>query len=224
MESRVQTRILDNVVEITNFLAELGLTQEVLTRAMIAGEAARDSCTANHPPSAPGYYAWSETTRVLREILACHPYEWTKNDDANFSTVVSPDRRVALTVDIGDERAGRRLSLPPKTKYTKGPVTRQAVTLNAIRLSMMQPDLFESMSAPSEAGDIDGPLIWMLIRRRDGDTLFSELSLPDQVEESGRVVGWAARLIFEPIVLQPDPFQREDEPEEPENITVRWRS
>ena len=95
--------------------------------------------------------------------------------------------------------------------------------LNAIRLGKMQPDLFGPRSAPSEAGEIDGPLIWMFMRRRDGDTLFSELSLPD-AEESGRVVGWAARLIFEPIVFQPDPFQREEEPEEPEKIKVRWRS
>ena len=41
MESRVQRRTLDNVVDITNSLAELGLTQEVLTKAMLAGESPR---------------------------------------------------------------------------------------------------------------------------------------------------------------------------------------
>ena len=55
--------------DVNNRLADLGLEQQSLIRAVQAGFSAWASCTANHPPSAPGYFAWAEAVRTLREQL-----------------------------------------------------------------------------------------------------------------------------------------------------------
>jgi hypothetical protein len=58
-----------NTIEVTDALSGLGLSYDILSEAVLEGESARNSCTANDPPCAPGFVAWSNTVRALRDIL-----------------------------------------------------------------------------------------------------------------------------------------------------------
>ena len=128
--------IKDGQIEVTNALTELGLTNEILREAILTGEAARDNCTANDPPSAPGFAAWARTVRALREILL--PNNWSKNDDNNLSTVVSPDGSFAIAVVTGDEGSGQA-GAKPQTKYPKGPATIAVIDkINTISTSRLK--------------------------------------------------------------------------------------
>src|SRR5215204_1343494 len=106
-------------------LASLGLSDELLSVAITKGEVARDSCTDNDPPNAPGFDAWAKTVRALRDTLI--PKGWTRNDDAMLSTVVSPDGKIAVLVVAGDEGVGDADKVP-RTKYPRGAATSAAVS------------------------------------------------------------------------------------------------
>lgn len=199
-------------IEVTGELTDLGLSVEILREAMLVGESARDTCTANDPPNAAGFDAWARTVRALREMLI--PQGWTRNDDANFSTVISPDGRVAIAVATGDEGTGNP-GATPKTKYPKGPAT-----VAAIRNNRRQLLLFKS----NEITTGDDVATWMLVRRRVEDSLFSELSLPADLGEDERVVDWAVRIILEPISLEPTPIEDRTDQIEQIEIEVRRRS
>src|SRR5438034_4977724 len=107
-------------VEVVAYLEGLGLSVDELREAILIGESARDACTPNDPPSAPGFYAWAKTVRALGEILI--PKGWTRNDDEKLSIVLSPNAQKAIAVATGDEGTGI-LGALPKTKYPKGPAT-----------------------------------------------------------------------------------------------------
>lgn len=66
------TVIHTSTIDVANALAHLGLTAEILIEAIRRGELARDSCTKNDAPNAPGFYAWNGTVRGLRDILMPH--------------------------------------------------------------------------------------------------------------------------------------------------------
>src|SRR5689334_19316059 len=111
------TVIRTSAIEVVDALAQMGLTVENLTEAILRGEIARDSCTANDAPGAPGFYAWNGTVRALRDILM--PDGWDRNDDVCYSRVISPDKSIAIAVVTGDDGTGKRDACP-KTKYPKG--------------------------------------------------------------------------------------------------------
>jgi hypothetical protein len=187
-------------IAVTDALAELDLSFETLRDAMCAGEAARDACTANDPPWAAGFDAWARTVRALREKLI--PQGWTRNDEGHFSSVVSPDGRTAIVVATGDEATGISGSTP-KTKYPRGPATVAAIDSNRAQLKLFEPN--EPIPVKTETA----AKTWMLVRRRDGDVLLSELSLPIKINEADLVEGWATRLVLEPITIASDLLQAE---------------
>ena len=63
----------------------------------------------------------------------------------------------------------------------------------------------------------------MLVRRRVPDTVFWELSLPSNLGEDGRVEEWGARIILDPIALEPDPMPEQEDSQAIE-IDIRRRS
>ena len=50
-------------------LAELNVSVEAVTRAVLAGHTARLNCTDNDPPFIPGTEAWRFVVRTLRDEL-----------------------------------------------------------------------------------------------------------------------------------------------------------
>lgn len=200
-------RILSVSDDIDARLSELGLEEGVVTQAVLAGQAAMDSCTENDAPSIPGTLRWGVTLRRLREELRT----WTKSDRSNFSIVISPTSDFAIAVMTGDASTGRiDIGAVPSTKYPKGPATGYIVEANQAQLS-----LFPKASAL-------GMLTYILLIASDDEELRYELSLPDLFSEDGYVVRWKERIVFPPIRLSDEPVGgHESEPEIDIPVTPR---
>lgn len=207
------TVVKTSAIEVVDALTQLSLTAEILSEAILRGEIARDSCTANDAPGAPGFYAWAGTVRALRDILM--PQGWSRNDDVCYSRVVSPDRSIAIAVVTGDDGTGNK-DANPKTKYPKGTATQAAVSCN-------QGYLFgEPLSVEDETPETW--LTWMLLRKRTGDSVFAELSLPSSMTKEGQVESWQTRIILNPILVDPNIEVEDDSSEPPIDVPVRRRS
>lgn len=188
-------------IRVTNRLADLGLTQEILREAIEQGEIARASCTANDPPCVPGIYSWGSTVRSLRDILIPQPHGWSKTDDGNYSTVVSPDESFQIAVVTGDLGTGLA-NHNPTSKYPKGPKTQDAVKAN--RQLLLFPEAQKAAdeeAARQEAAD--KRITWILLKRRSGDLVFAELSLPKQISKGGLIEKWQERIILDPVKVEP---------------------
>lgn len=196
--------IIRGPIDVRNALAELGLRPEYLIDAIIMGEAARDGASSNDPPGAPGYFAWSYTVRGLREILV--EIGWWPDDDDGISLAVSPDGSIAIDVITGNIGTGNP-DATPNTKYPKGPATERAVSTNPTLIDLLE----------WEEGAIQSPRnstrqTWMLLRKRVGDDVFAELSLPESMTEEGYVERWTLRIMLD---IDLGGFAIQDESSEP---------
>ncbi len=203
--------MLIGVAERQNELNSMGLTQELLHRALIAGESLRDSATIHDPPTRGGFEAWAESVRVLRDELV--PLGWTVDDRENVCRVVAPGGTFAIAVLSGDEHTGSRTT-EPTTKYRKGAALTRVVEIN-------QEELFPEIgmvpgSPPS------GRRTWFLLRYRTDDDLRAELSLPELIDD-GRVTRWAARIPLETVAVGAQ-STFEITPTEPVDVPVSRRS
>src|ERR1035437_447511 len=75
--------------EVDDRLAQLGLTRFPFVRAAQEGFAAFASCTASHPPTFPGTFAWAESNRSLRDSL--FESRFTRKNETNQPLVISED-------------------------------------------------------------------------------------------------------------------------------------
>ena len=210
---KVTTVLHIGQIDVTNALAELGVPYDVLEEAVLAGEHSRHECTWADPPNTPGFIAWAKTLRRLKERLVREG--WTGNDYA----VLRPDGRLAISVTTGDEATGN-LDRTPKTKYPKGASTEVAIRRNRKQLNLFDPgsnrEILEDLR-------LDEVQTWMLVRRRVNDTVCWELSLPSDLGEDGRVEEWGARIILDPVRLEPDPMPGQEASQAIE-IDIRRRS
>lgn len=204
-------------------LSQLGLEEALLSRAVAEGLAAWAGCTPNHPTAAPGFYAWSETTRALRELLI--PAGWQKQDEQNQAQVVSADGSIVIVVATGNEATGLSDS-SPITKSRKGPQTVSAVAQNTSGF------LFEEMEADAIAKAMDSNRnTWLLLINRDKlkGEVRSELSRPIGLDADFRVSGWSERILLSPTPFEPSdrtlPKQGEPDMQTPEiAIEIRRRA
>ncbi|SRR6266404_2099817 len=185
-------------------LAALGLTSETVIEALLAGETERALCTPNDPPCFHGIVAWARSLRRFREVLLSK--NWTKDDTGNFSTVVNPDKTLAISVATGDNETGiydpARPYASPRLKYPKGNMTRQAVDRNWMYLYLFPDMEAEAKTKAKEIEAAEKRITWMLVRRRENDKLFAELSLPAEFN-SGHVERWRHRILIGPLDLDP---------------------
>lgn len=210
--------------EVENRLEELGLTPEILLKALEAGERGRMSCGPLAPKTSAGFYGWSETATSLREQLL--PLGWTIKDEQNLPTVVDPLSKIEIMVSTGTEGTGRSWG-EPSSKSEKGDVVKQRVRSNRGQATIAEllpessrPVVAKLMSAPSK----DETTTWILLLHSnynpkstdDGDgedILYSELSLPDSTDERGNIDHFAERIILDPVRLN-DRLLVDEEPEE----------
>ncbi|HEX8138693.1 MAG TPA: hypothetical protein VF544_14095 [Pyrinomonadaceae bacterium] len=203
-------------IERTNALAELGLSEKIVREVILDGEAARNSCTANDAPCIPGIIAWGRSVRSLRDNLI--PKGWEKNNEDNFPTVVSPNGKIAIAVATGDEGTGQEKA-NPKTKYPKGVAAEEAINRNLN-------SLFAEVRAAAQAekDKRSNRQTWILLKHREKDTVFSELSLPASMTKDEQVKNWLTRIILEPIKTDPNVEVQDDSTAEPIDVPVRRRS
>lgn len=195
--------------ERTSRLYQLGIKEETLREAIERGLDARKRCTDFHPPSAPGFYQWAETHVALRELLI--PEGWKDDDAGGFSTVISPDGQLAITVATGDDRTGKEGLPAPETKYPRGPMTHSAIESNQ-QLAM---DLMGGIIFPEEEPHPKHQT-WILLLSTRHNEVRMELSCPKAIGEDGRVDSWSERIILRPLDIEPTIPIPEDEADLPD--------
>lgn len=185
-------------------LTELDLTEAILREAVQAGFAQWASCTPNHPPSYPGFSAWSETVKTLRDLLVPRvPRSWFASNESNLPYTVNAQQTMAIAAATGDDATGIA-DLTPCTKSSKGPRTVKAVATNNRQLS-----LFPVEVTPDELAQITGEgrrMTWLLLFYRDllkREVRF-ELSRPTKISKDGKVAGWIERILFDPFSIDSD--------------------
>ena len=97
---------LTNPWDVNRRLAELGLEEPLLIRAVERGWVAFASCTLNHPPSIPGIWAWGETICSLGEQLV--PRGWARINESMWPLIVNGSGTIALSAATGDENTGNK--------------------------------------------------------------------------------------------------------------------
>jgi hypothetical protein len=169
-------------------LAGLGLDAETLHRAVRAGLAARATRTDLAPRNAQGSDLVSHTIEELRLLLA--PAGWTADFAGGQERTVSPDGLTAVIVSTGAGAVGDPAG-EVRTAHPKGPLMRDAVTLN---LGIVQEELPLGL-VPVAGG---GTRCWVLLVKVDPGLVHCELSAPDGMRD-GVVVSWAERIPLPPL-------------------------
>jgi hypothetical protein len=169
---------------------------EYCERAIRAGEASRREATPTEPPTAPGLRDWIARVGMLRYTMIMEQ-GWTPLNHNNMALVVNPSQTMAIGVLAGDAGTGWPDPIRPKSRYPKGNAFAEVVARNDLKLfdnaeaghpEILDPETIEALN------------LWLLLthRVRQGDevTVYSELSLPKPVSESGYIVDWLDRVIL----------------------------
>lgn len=209
------------VDEVRSRLAELGLEETSIAEVVRRGYGVFISCTANDPPLFPGFAAWAQMVRALREYLL--PQNWERCDENNYSLVINPEGTMAIAVATGDDATGRADAIPT-TKSSKGPSTVEAVTSNQFQLSLDFPPL--PISSPAQSADADNKrMTWILLAHRAMSEVRCELSLPRSMGSDGRIDSWQERIILGAIPVDIELLEiTPSQPSHPDiNIDVKRR-
>lgn len=112
-----------NPVEVDNRLEALGWTRDELLEVVSAMVSARHSCTDNDPSSAPGWMAWKDGTRRLREIGRARGLQKAEFDQ--IPCTVDEKRKLRFSVCNTDDGTAIEKRLPQQ-RSKKGPGTERA--------------------------------------------------------------------------------------------------
>lgn len=168
-------------------LLQLGITPWAITDAVAAGEIARRSCTDHDTKSAPGFYAWNETTRGLRDRTVGRGWHAAKD---GLETVTRDDGRIAIVVATGDEGTGDSARVSHNA-HPKGSETIRAICRNNAypRFDFANPAV--NPTSPGISAET-----WVLLIRSAEEGARCELSRPNTIDDTGRVIAWDERIIL----------------------------
>jgi hypothetical protein len=168
-------------------LAELGLSVEIIEKALRRAEAEAATCTAFDPPIMAGFMRYGRTIRFLREDLV--PAGWDFDNPRNFCRTIHPSRKFAVVATSGDEGTGIP-KLTPTTKYPKGYATVQAVETNG-QLALD----FPGIEVEEKVSEVAQLATWFLLYRVTEDEIRAEVSLPNGMV-GGNITDWLERIIL----------------------------
>lgn len=173
-------------------LEELGLTVEILKRAVSAGETGAANVNRFYPVGAAGSVRWMDTVGQLREELE-FDHSWKSANPKNSPRIVNPDRTMAIMVVSGDEDTGNAAAVHPGTARRRGSATDDAVNSNQLSLFDVPADMVPV------AADIP---TWVLLyfRSEDPSEIRLELSFPVAIFD-GEITLWQKRIILESIPI-----------------------
>jgi hypothetical protein len=80
------------------------------------------------------------------------------------------------------------------------------------------------MRVVAEANRASKKQTWILLKNRDKDSVFVELSLPASATKDEQVEDWLTRIILDPIATEPNIEIQGDSSEQPIDVPVRRRS
>jgi hypothetical protein len=182
-------------------LAAHGLpSQEIFYNALLFSEAERRGCTENDPGILKGMIGWGRGIRSLREQL--RPMKWRREEPNSLPLVVSPDRKIAITIATGDENAGRRGTPFARTKWDKGKML----------IEWVDPPRQLSIDG-AETGEVaERPELWILLVQRTATEVLAELSHPTSVTKDECLRFGGTRIFLTPIPIdQTLPYEDEDD-------------
>ncbi len=194
--------------EVDAALATMGLRQTNLREAAEYGMRQALQCTNHDPKNLPGIIAWGKSIRFLRDRLV--PEGWKADGTSNYATVVKADKSLAIAAASGDAFTGRTgANINPSTRSPKGPITLSRVSANQ-QLSF--DDI--ALSFPP-ARRVAGMATWLLLFFWDEDKeeIRVELSLPEEMTESGFVSSWTRRIILPAVPLSGNATAQPNQPE-----------
>jgi hypothetical protein len=178
----MSTILLHKPIEVSNRLEKIGVTKEMLLEVVKSMQAAKNGCTDNDPPSAPGWSAWRDGTRRLREVLTASG--WVKDDTDMISSAFHKEKGIKLLVCNTDSGTGLEDSEPQNCSY-KGSATDRAVNSNEVQVLMTS---ILDQSVPRDvvlfdpsANDLVKVVHWYLCVYIYGETLRAELSCPVKI-------------------------------------------
>jgi hypothetical protein len=177
-------------------LTELGLTAEIIERAIMRAEAEAATCTAFDPPMMAGFMRYGRTVRFLREDLV--PLGWDYDNPRNFCRTINPGREFAIVSTSGDEATGNP-KLTPTTKYPKGYATAQAVDTNG-QLAFE----FNEVGIEETPTDEEQLATWFLLYHVTDREIRAEISLPSAMV-GGSISDWQERIILPAFSPDGDP-------------------
>jgi hypothetical protein len=196
-------KVTMGAISVRQELSALGLKPDDLAEAISFGEKYRALCTDNDPRIFQGTTAWARTLRGLRENKRLVRLGWTKDRTGNFETAVSPNKTFAISVTTGDKETGKydpeRPFLQPRLKHPKGIMTKAAIDVNAWLFPDMAAD---AKKKADEIEAVEKRATWILLIHRDGNVVFSELSLASKFS-SGQVDQWKHRIVLDPLDVEP---------------------
>jgi hypothetical protein len=190
-EASVAALIVREPIGITNRLADLGWKLDDLLEVVSAMVRARNSCTENHPASAPGWMSWAEGIRRLREVGLSNGL--AREDVDNIPWTVDKKRGIRFAVANTDDGTGRENRIP-QNRSKKGAATDRAVVRNQSSIFDYIPE--EPMVPISKVISHPGITVsWYLCVYADGDDVQAELSCPI-ITEAGFFADFAERIFL----------------------------
>jgi hypothetical protein len=176
-----------------------GLKLEYFYNALRAGEQARRLVTKNDPRTAGGTDDYFKRVRVLREQLI-EALHWARGELDGLSLVVSPDRKMAIGVLLGDHQTGWVGPYHPRSKRPVGENKVGLVAQNGQQEVLFKRPLVAD-EVDLEAEDLFQLKTWFFLTHRrplrDGIVVVSsELSLPFRTNPTGYVDRWIHRIPF----------------------------
>lgn len=169
--------------EAVSRIQRLGLTERVVEYVGLAMVEGAASARALGVRIEAGFNRWAWGVAALGESLV--PMGWSREGD--LEGVTNPDRTIAIIVTKGDAGVGNMLQ-EVRASRPRGCLTRARVQSNyqLLYLPGFQPE-------PEALSDLP-PILWMLLHHTTNGVLRLELSLPESIEENGRVIKWAERI------------------------------
>ncbi len=178
-------------------LAELGLSVEVIARALRRGDQQTATCTALDPPIMEGLLRWGRTTAFLREELI--PAGWSFDNPRNLARTIHPSGEFAIVIATGDEGTGLA-GQEAGPRHAKGYATEQAIHANG-QLSFEFGSVLH-VSQQGQAAGLGALQTWFLLYHAEPDCFRVELSLPEAFE-GGRITRWTERILLPPVPREP---------------------
>ena len=203
-------------LDVATALDEIGLTEQTLADSAVAGYQDAATCTRNDPANFAGIMFYARATRHLREELIVDK-GWSRGNDRNYATVISPDGYLQIAVAAGDSVVGKPEPLMPTTRTPKGTLTKEAVLRNQMSFSFMDVDRKDAVALRRT---------WLLLHFVDeaAGEIRLELSLPSVMDDADFIVDWSRRIILTPIPIEKRPMDHgEDDDSDKYNVDVEPR-
>ena len=190
-------RIFIEAEDVERRLAAFGLTPEMLSRSIEAGDLKRRPVMQPvYPAGYAGVTMWAETLAELRRQLLKRRDGYEIGRTGNYETVYSAERRIAFAVNAGDMNTGINGKHEPRLTRPKGAKTTERVARNTRNTQLTLIEIPDPELPPDEACET-----WFLLVRPTKNEIRLELSCPRKIGPDGIVDGWHERIILPPVAI-----------------------